>query len=197
MKIPNFIEKAKSLIRETEVFVEAKNTDEIVAYAKEDEAISFIVKHNNQWMALSENNDFEYSFEPIDVSTINLKNYLALTSKPQQSYPNFEHLLHFGDDEIQKFVQENDCDQNDLSDLQYLHDEGYIEFWIDQHPIYNYNGIFAIKNGWAMIWPEDDEPLQWNEELDFVFQIGLQNEQFVEIYFDKQRDKYICIERNT
>ena len=74
MSIPNFIEKAKPLIRETEVFRAAKDTDKIVAYTNEDEAISFIVNHNNQWMALSENNDFEYFFEPIVQSVVDLKN---------------------------------------------------------------------------------------------------------------------------
>lgn len=43
MNIPNFIEKAKSLIRETYLFIEVKNNDEIVAYANEEFAIRFIV----------------------------------------------------------------------------------------------------------------------------------------------------------
>lgn len=197
MKIPNFIEKAKPLIRETEVFIAAKETDEIVAYTNEDEAVSFIVNHNNQWMALSENNDFEYFFEPIDLSVVDLKIYTALTNKPQQVYPNFEHVMHFGDEEIQDFVKQNDCDKDDLFDLQSIHDEGYIDFWMDQHPVYNYEGIYAYKGGWAMIWQEEDIPMQWDENLEFVYQIGVQNEPFIDIYYSKSDNNFICIERNT
>ena len=197
MNIPNFIEKAKPLIRETEVFVEASETDEIVAYSNENEAVSFIVNHNNQWMALSENNDFEYFFEPIDLSVVDLKNYTALTKKPQQVYPNFEHVLHFGDEEIQDFVKQNGCDKDDLFNLQSIHDEGYIDFWMDQHPVYNYEDIYAYKGGWAMIWPEEDIPMQWDSNLEFVYQIGVQNEPFIDIYYSKNENKFFCIERNT
>ncbi|MCA5005251.1 hypothetical protein [Sphingobacterium bovistauri] len=197
MNIPNFIEKAKPFVRQAEVFVEASETDEIVAYSNENEAISFIVNHNNQWMALSENNDFEYFFEPIDVSTVDLKNYTALTTKNQLVYPNFEHLLHFGDEEIQDFVKQNDCDKDDLFDLQSIHDEGYIDFWMDHHPMYNNDGVYSYKGGWAMIWPDDDIPMQWDENLEFVYQVGVQNEPFIEIYYSKSDKNFICVERNT
>ena len=197
MNIPNFIEKAQSLIKDTQVFVEANKTDEIIAYANEDEAIRFIVKHNDCWMALTENNDFEYFFAPIDLQSVDLDNYTPLTVKNIQVYPNFENLLHFGEEEIQNLLKENDCDKNDRSDLQSIHDEGYIAFWMDNHPIYNYDGIYAFKGGWAMIWPEDDEPMQWDDQLEFLYQVSLQNEPFIEIYFDKKTEKYICVERNT
>lgn len=197
MKIPNFIEKAKPFVRETEVFRAAKDTDKIVAYTNEDEAISFIVNHNNQWMALSENNDFEYFFQPIDLSVVDLKNYTALTNKPQQVYPNFEHVLHFGDEEIQDFVKQNDCDKDDLFDLQSIHAEGYIDFWMDHHPMYNNDGVYAYKGSWAMIWPEEDIPMQWDSNLEFVYQIGVQNEPFIDIYYSKNENKFFCIERNT
>lgn len=197
MNIPNFIEKAKPLIRETQVFIKAQETDKICAYANEDLAIRFIVQHNNQWMALSENNDFEYFFEPIDIQTANLGAYIALTTKTQHVYPNFENLLHFGDADIQNFVTENEGNKNDLFDLQSIHDEGYIDFWMDQHPMYNNNGIYAYKGGWAMIWPDDDEPKQWNENIKFLYQVGLENEPFIDIYYSKKENTFICIERNT
>lgn len=195
--IPNFLEKAKPLLREMQIFVKATDSDEIIAYANEDLAIRFVVKHENQWMALSENNDFEYFFEPIDIATVDLKEYTPLTAKTQQAYPNFENLLHFGDIEIQDFVKANDCDKDDLFDLQSIYDEGYIDFWMEQHPMYNNEGIYAYKGGWTMIWPDDDEPKQWDENLEFAYQIGLQDEPFIEVYYDKNEQKYSCIERNT
>ena len=197
MNIPNFIEKGQSLIKDTQVFVEANTTDAIIGYVNENEAIRFIVKHNDCWMALTENNDFEYFFAPIDLQSVDLNNYTHLTVKNIQVYPNFEHLLHFGDEEIQNFLKDNNCDKDDLFDLQSVYDEGYIDFWMDHHPMYNNEGIYAYKGGWAMIWPEDDEPFQWNENLEFFYQVGLQNEPFIEIYFDKKKQQFICVERNT
>lgn len=197
MNIPNFIEKAKSLIRETYLFIEAKNNDEIVAYVNEEFAIRFIVKHENNWIALSENNDFEYSFEPIDLASVDLKKYIPLTTKTIQVYPNFENLLHFGDEEIQNFTKQNNVNKDDLFDLQSIYDEGYIDFWMEHHPMYNNEGIYAYKGGWAMIWPDEDQPAQWNQNIEFLYQTGLKNEPFIDIYFDKKNKKYTCLERNT
>lgn len=197
MNIPNFIEKAQSLIKDVKVFVEANNSDDIIGYVNENEAIRFIVKHENKWMALFENNDFEYFFDAIELHSVDLENYTPLMTKTIQVYPNFEHLLHFGDEEIQNFLKDNNCDKDDLLHLQSVHDEGYIDFWMDHHPMYNNEGIYAYKGGWAMIWPDDDAPKQWDDNLEFLYQVSLQNEPFIEIYFDKTKQQFICVERNT
>lgn len=197
MNYSQLIAKAQPLVRDCQVFVAATDGDDVLAYVNENEAIRFVVKHDSQWMSLRESKDFEFFFEPIDLAPLDLDRYIGLTSKSVKVHPNFEQLLHFGDEEIQGFVKQHDADPNDLFDLQSIEDEGYIDFWMGQHPMYNPDGIYAFGGGWAMIWPEDDAPLQWNEELVFLYQIGLENEPFVEVFFNRQDQKFICIERNT
>ncbi|WP_025124310.1 hypothetical protein [Myroides odoratimimus] len=196
MNLEQLKEKAQTLIRESHLFVKAIPGDEQIAYVNEEESISFIIKYLNQWMALIEKDEI-FSFEPIDIQSIDLKKYTALTTKTQQVYPNFEHLMHFGDVEVQQWVKDNDCNSDDLSDLQSIYNDDYIDLWMQSHPMYHNEGIYGYAGGWAMIWPEEDTPMQWDESLEFTYQIGLQYEPFIDIYFNKKQNKYICIERNT
>ncbi|MDR2236755.1 MAG: hypothetical protein LBE92_11585 [Chryseobacterium sp.] len=190
-------EKAQTLAREAQIFVEAQGEDEIMAYVNENESVRLVVQHENQWIALRENNDSEFFFEPVNPESADLKNYIPLTAKKQTVYPNFEHLMHFGDEEIQNWIKENDCDADSLSDLQSLDDDGYIDFWMDAHPMYMNKEIYAYAGGWAMIWPDDDIPMQWDENLVFLYQIGVQNEPFIEVYYNKREQKFMSVERNT
>jgi len=190
-------EKAEVLVRPTSLLVDAEANETPIAYINEGMATPFIVKHDNQWMALRENQDDDYTFEAIDLDTVCLMDYRALGIKSQTVYPNFEHLLHFGDQQIKDWILANACDSNNLFDLQSMDDDGYIDFWMESHPMYTQETIYGYIGGWAMIWPEDDVPLQWDSSLDFLFQIGIQKEPFIEIYYHKSKGAYICIARNT
>jgi hypothetical protein len=196
MNVDQLAEKAQPMIRKAQVFVSACESDEKTAYANEDESVRFLVKHLDQWMALTEDQD-EFIFLPINIESINLNKYTALTGKPIEIYPPFETLMHYGDEEIQQWITENDGDKDDLGSLFAFASDEYTDIWMDSHPIYSYEGIFAYQGGWAMTWPEDDTPMQWNEDLEFLFQIGLQNEPFIEVFYDKKNASYICMERNT
>lgn len=196
MTIEQLKEKARPLIRKVQLFMEADGPDEKTAYANEDLPTRFIVKHLNQWMGLTETQD-EFSFIPIDIESVDLTSYTPLTEKTTEVYPPFETLMHYGDEEIQAWIAENDGDRDDLCSLAAFVPEEYTDIWMDSHPIYSNDGIFAYQGGWAMIWPEDDVPLQWDENLEFLFQIGLQDEPFIEVFYDRKNKTYTCIERYT
>lgn len=196
MTIEQLKEKAQPLIRKVQLFMEAHDPDEKTAYAHEDLPTRFIVKHQNQWMGLTEDQD-EFSFAPIDIESVDLTSYTPLAEKTTEVYPPFEILMHYGDEEIQAWIAENDGDRDDLCSLAAFVPEEYTDIWMDSHPIYSNDGIFAYQGGWAMIWPEDDVPMQWDENLEFLFQIGLQDEPFIEVFYDRKNKTYTCIERYT
>ncbi|AZA76152.1 hypothetical protein EG347_00710 [Chryseobacterium sp. G0186] len=196
MNISQLKEKAQPMIRTAQLFVAANDSDEKIAYANEDEPIRFLIKHLDQWMGLTEEQD-EFSFLPVTIESVDLNKYIPLTQQSRDIYPPFETLMHYGDEEIQTWIIENDGDKDDLSSLAAFAPEEYTDLWMDTHPIYSYDGVFAYQGGWAMIWPEDDIPMQWNENLEFLFQIGLQDEPFLEVFYDNNQKSYICIERNT
>jgi len=196
MTITQLKEKATPFIREARIFVQAEPTDVITAYADENHPIRFIVNHEGQWMGLAEHDD-EFSFTPLDPETMDMKSYTLLTTRAIRIYPPFENLMHYGDEEIQDWIRENDGDKDDLCSLAAFASDEYTDLWMDNHPIYSPDGLFAYQGGWAMIWPEDDTPVQWDENLEFCYQIGLQNEPFIEIFYDKEHREFICLERNT
>ncbi|AZA83175.1 hypothetical protein C1637_19435 [Chryseobacterium lactis] len=196
MNIEQLREKAQPLIRKVLLFVSAQDSDEILAYASENESLRFVVKHADQWMGLKEDHD-EFSFSPVMIETVDTSKYIPLTKRATEVYPPFETLMHYGDVKIQAWITENDGDKDDLSSLAAFAPDEYIDLWMDSHPMYSNDEIFAYEGGWAMIWPEDDEPMQWNEDLDFLFQIGLQDEPFIEVFYEKENEIYICMERNT
>ncbi|MET3037199.1 hypothetical protein ABXT08_13900 [Chryseobacterium sp. NRRL B-14859] len=196
MNIEQLKEKAQPLIREVQLFVPANGSDEITAYAHEDEPIRFLVKHLDQWMGLSEDDD-EFSFLPVNIESVDLNKYIPLTEKTTEVYPPFEKLMHYGDEEIQTWIVENDGNRDDLFSLVAFAPDEYTGIWMDSHPVYSNDEIFAYQGGWAMTWPEDDVPMQWNEELEFLFQIGLQDEPFVEVFYDRNKKTYTCMERTT
>lgn len=196
MNIDQLKEKAQSMVRQAKVFVSAHESDEKIAYANEDEPVRFLVKHLDQWMGLTEDQD-EFKFLPLNIESIDVNKYTALTGKSIEIYPPFETLMHYGDDEIQQWIIENDGDKDDLPSLDAFAPDDYTDIWMSSHPIYDNDGIFAYQGGWAMTWPEDDVPMQWNEDLEFLFQVGLQEEPFVEVFYDKKNSSYMCIERNT
>lgn len=197
MKISQLKEKAELLIKNTILFVEANSEEQVVAYVNEEKALRFIVLHYNKWMGLIENQDGEYIFEQIDLEDVDLQEYIPLTGVEKKVYPNFEHLMHFADKDIAKWLETQKADVNDLFDLQGIYNEDYIDFWMDNHPLYNAQEAYAYRGGWAIIWPEEDTPMQWNKELEFLYQVGLQSEPFVDIYYDTKQQNYICKERNT
>ncbi|WP_232509181.1 hypothetical protein [Chryseobacterium sp. StRB126] len=196
MNVDQLKEKAQPMIRKAQVFVSAHESDEKTAYANEDEPVRFLVKHLDQWMGLIEDQD-KFSFSPINLESIELNKYTALKEKDIEIYPPFETLMHYGDEEIQQWIAENDGDKDDLFSLLAFASDEYTDIWMASHPIYSNDEIFAYQGGWAMTWPEDDAPVQWNEDLEFLFQIGLQDEPFVEVFYDKNSSSYICMERNT
>lgn len=196
MNIDQLKEKAQPMIRKAMLFVLAEDKDEKIAYVDENKSLRFLVKHSGQWMGLVEKED-EFSFVPVNIESVDLNSYTALTVKNTDIYPPFETLMHYGDEEIQQWIIENDGDKDDLSSLVAFAPDDYTDIWMSSHPIYCNEGIFAYQGGWAMTWPEDDVPMQWNEEMEFLFQIGLQDEPFVEVFYDKKNSSYICIERNT
>lgn len=196
MNIDQLKEKAQPMIREAKLFVLASDTDPKTAYANEDKPLRFLVKYSGRWMGFIEEND-EFCFVPVDIESVDLHSYTALTERTTGIYPPFETLMHYGDEETQQWIVENDGDKDDLSSLAAFAPDGYTDIWIDAHPIYSNDEIFAYQGGWAMIWPEDDTAMQWNEDLEFLFQIGLQDEPFVEVFYDKKNISYICMERNT
>lgn len=196
MNIDQLKEKAQPLIRKANLFVLANDKDEKTAYVNEDKSLCFLVKHSDQWMGLTEEQE-QFSFAPVNIESIDLNSYTALMDKETEIYPPFETLMHYGDDEIQKWITENDGDKNDLFSLLAFALDEYTDIWMDSHPIYSNDGIFAYQGGWAMTWPEDDVPMQWDQNLEFLFQIGLQDEPFVEVFYDKKNNSYTCMERNT
>lgn len=196
MNVDQLKEKAQPLIRKAQVLVSANDSNDVIAYANENKTIRFMIKHSEQWMALLEDQD-EFIFLPIDIESVDLHQYEALTEKTIDIYPPFESLMHYGDEEIQKWIKENDGDKNDMFSLLAFALDEYTDIWMDSHPVYSYEGIFAYQGGWAMTWPEDDAPMQWNENLEFLFQFGLKDEPFVEVFYDKKNASYICMERNT
>ncbi|MDN3693766.1 hypothetical protein QWZ06_16440 [Chryseobacterium tructae] len=196
MNINQLKEKAQPLIRKAQLFILANDQDEKTAYTHEDNSLRFIVKHSDQWMGLIEEQE-EFTFLPININSIDLNAYTALTNREIEIYPPFETLMHYGDQEVQQWIIENEGDKNDLSSLLAFSTDEYTDIWMDSHPIYSNDGVFAFQGGWAMTWPEDDAPMQWNEDLEFLFQFGLQDEPFVEVFYDKKNFSYICMERNT
>ncbi|WP_160138691.1 hypothetical protein [Chryseobacterium sp. c4a] len=196
MNIDQLKEKAQPLIRKAKLFVLANDQDGKTAYINEDKPLRFLVKYSDQWMGLIEEQD-EFNFVPINIESIDLNSYTALTDKETVIYPPFETLMHYGDEEVQQWITENDGDKNDLFSLLAFALDEYTDIWMDSHPIYSNDGIFAYQGGWAMTWPEDDTPMQWNEDLEFLFQIGLQDEPFIEVFYDKKNSSYVCMERNT
>ncbi|MGU3374764.1 hypothetical protein [Chryseobacterium sp. M5A1_1a] len=196
MNIDQLKEKAQPFIRKVRLFIVANDSDIKTAYANEDESVRFLVKHLDQWMGLTEVHD-EFSFLPVNIESFDLSKYTSLTESPTEVYPPFETLMHYGDEEIQKWIIKNDGNKDDLFSLVAFAPDEYTDVWIDSHPIYSNDEIFAFQGGWAMTWPEDDAPMQWNEDLEFLFQIGLQDEPFIEVFYDHKKKTYLCIERNT
>lgn len=196
MNIDQLKEKAQPMIRKAMLFVLAKDKDEKIAYVNESKSLRFLVKHSGQWMGLVEKEE-EFSFVPVNIESVDLNSYTALTARNTDIYPPFETLMHYGDEEIQQWIAENDGDKDDLSSLLAFASDDYTDLWMESHPIYSNDEIFAYQGGWAMTWPEDDIPMQWNEDLEFLFQIGLEHEPFVEVLYDKRSSSYICVERNT
>lgn len=189
--------KAQGLIRGCDFFVEASNDDVIVAYLNEDEFIRFVVNHLGSWMALKELEDGVFVFEVIELDVLDLSSYHRLTTVTNSVYPNFEHLIHFGDEEVLQWAKMQGVDCNALFDLQGVYNDRYVDFWMDQHPMYKADFVFAYGGGWAMIWPDDDRPMQWDERLEFVYQVGVQTEPFVEVYWNKVSQEFSCIVRYT
>lgn len=196
MNLNQLKEKAQPMIRKVSLFVSAVDSDTITAYANEDEPVRFLIKYSDQWMGLIEEQD-EFIFQPVNIESIDLNAYIPLTERETEVYPPFETLMHYGDKETQSWIIENDGDKDDLSSLAAFAPDEYTDLWMDSHPIYNNDGVFAYMGGWAMIWPEDDVPMQWNEDIEFLFQIGLQDEPFVEVFYHKKENTYLCMERNT
>jgi len=196
MNLSQLKEKAQPMIRKVSLFVSAADSDTITAYANEDEPVRFLIKYSDQWMGLIEEQD-EFIFQPVNIESIDLNAYISLTERETEVYPPFETLMHYGDEETQSWIIENDGDKDDLSSLAAFAPDEYTDLWMDSHPIYNNDGVFAYKGGWAMIWPEDDVPMEWNEDIEFLFQIGLQDEPFVEVFYHKKENTYLCKERNT
>lgn len=196
MNLSQLKEKAQPMIRKVSLFVSAVDSDTITAYANEDEPVRFLIKYSDQWMGLIEEQD-EFIFQPVNIESIDLNAYIPLTERETEVYPPFETLMHYGDKETQSWIIENDGDKDDLSSLAAFAPDEYTDLWMDSHPIYNNDGVFAYMGGWAMIWPEDDVPMQWNEDIEFLFQIGLQDEPFVEVFYHKKENTYLCMERNT
>ncbi|WP_010253635.1 hypothetical protein [Myroides injenensis] len=190
-------EKAELFLRNTQLFVRATNKENIIAYINEEQNIPFIVQYANEWMALKEKSEGEYIFEKVAINDFDLDDYIGLSTKEVNVYPPLENLLHFGDIEIQQWLLDEGIDRNSLFDLQEVVNDKYISLWMDSHPMYKGEEIYAFSGGWAMIWPEDDEPMQWNDELEFLYQVGIANEPYIEIYFNKNSKEFICIERNT
>lgn len=196
MNVEQLKQKAHPFIRKVQLFVMENDSDERTGYANEDESIRFLVKHLGQWMGLTEEED-EFKFLPVDIESIDLNAYTPLTERTVEVYPPFETLMHYGDEEVQAWIAENDGDKDDVFSLVAFAPEEYTDIWMNSHPIYSSEEIFAYQGGWAMTWPEDDVPMQWNEDLEFLFQIGVREEPFVEVFYDKDKGNYICLERNT
>lgn len=196
MNVEQLKQKAHPFIRKVQLFVMENDSDERTGYANEDESIRFLVKHLGQWMGLTEEED-EFKFLPVDIESIDLNAYTPLTERTVEVYPPFETLMHYGDEEVQAWIAENDGDKDDVFSLVAFAPEEYTDIWMNSHPIYSSEEIFAYQGGWAMTWPEDDVPMQWNEDFEFLFQIGVREEPFVEVFYDKDKGNYICLERNT
>lgn len=196
MNVEQLKQKAQPFIRKVQLFVMENDSDERTGYANEDESIRFLGKHLGKWMGLTEEED-EFKFLPVDIESIDLNAYTPLTERTIEVYPPFETLMHYGDEEVQAWIAENDGDKDDVFSLVAFAPEEYTDIWMNSHPIYSSEEIFAYQGGWAMTWPEDDVPMQWNEHLEFLFQIGVREEPFVEVFYDKDKGNYICLERNT
>lgn len=190
-------EKAELFLRNAKIYVEADNKVNIEAYINEELNIPFIVNYADNWMALKELGEGGYVFEKIAINDFDLGDYMGLTTEEVKVYPPLENLLHFGDMEIQQWLIDEGIDSNSLFDLQGMVDDNYIAMWMDSHPMYSGEDIYAFAGGWAMIWPEDDVPMQWSKDVEFLFQVGIRNEPYIEIYFNKISKEFICIERNT
>lgn len=197
MNINQLYKSAELLLESSKVYVTAVPEHEVEAYVNQNAVVSFIVHYNQQWWGLIEDQDEGYSFKGVKIEDFDLKGYTPLTTVIIKSYPNFENLVHFGDQELKQWVRSQEVNPDNLFDIQGISNSKYIDFWMNQHPMYNPKGIYAYQKGWAMIWPEDDTPMQWDENLEFTFQIGLEQEPVVEVFWDKKGKEFFCVERNT
>lgn len=204
MDLNYLIDYAKSMAKESFIYREAYDSNNADAFWFEDEELKFLVKFENDWWGISiiaqEDRDLvTFEKQPDAENIIAEKQGIPLQKEPMLSYPSLDYVFYNADKEIEDW----------LTSLKWGKDWGfngnfkdpigqqYVNWWMDNYPFYASEGIFAIEKGWAMIWPDDDEPLQYDPNNEFLFCTLYEAEPWLEVYRKSDTGEFVGYERIT
>lgn len=203
MELNYLIDFAKTLERNSFVYAETENRKEADAFWIGNEELIFIVKFEEEWWSLScnDNDNQEVSFNKIKnaENIISAPENIPLQKHPIKSYPDIDYLFYFGDKKITDWLTENNWkkDWGFNGNFKDPIAQKYVNWWIENNVFYSNQNYYAIENGWSMIWPDDDKPLQLDDNNEFLFCTLYDSEPWYEVYRHKSTNKYACYLRVT
>ncbi len=191
MTLEQLLKAAEEIAKDCYVYTRAKEGDTVYGYWFEENSspVKFAFNYRNglYFMVVNESENQVYIKSNKDVEqkyTINLKEAIPLTKMKTKSYPSLDYLFYYGNKEIEQWLQKNkwEKDWGYNSNFKDSVAEKYNSWWQTTSPFYAHEELFAFEGGWPMTWPDDDEPLLFNNKNEFVVCTLKDPEPWLEFY---------------
>ncbi|MBN8820838.1 MULTISPECIES: hypothetical protein [unclassified Spirosoma] len=200
MTVDYLINFAESISQDSFLYKLSEENQRQDAYWILEGDLKLIVNYQNEWWGITEKN-CKVSFAQQD----NVWDLLAgtqcipLTKHNIKSYPSLDYVFYFGDLQISTWLAENNW-QKDWGFNDNFKDpvgQDYVNWWMDNYPLYFDEDNFIIEGGWSMIWPDDNEPLQYDGSNEFLFCTIFGGEPYYEVYRYRDTGKFTTYFRIT
>ena len=200
MTVDYLIGFAESISRSSFLYKLSEENQPQDAYWILEGDLKLIISYQNEWWGITEKN-CKVSFAKQE----NVWNLLAdtqcipLTKHNIKSYPLLDYIFYFGDSQIEAWLAENNWQKGWGFNDNFKDSVGqqYINWWIDNSPLFSDEDNFVVQNGWTMIWPDDDQALQLDANNEFLFCTIFGGEPYLEVYKRSDTDKFITHYRIT
>lgn len=204
MDLNYLIDYAKSMAKESFLYRATNDIDNADAFWFEDDELKFLVKFENEYWGISiieqKDQDFvTFEKQPDAENILSERQGIALQKQKIRSYPSLDYVFYNADNEIEEWLEELKWGKEWGFNGNFKDPIGqqYVNWWIDINPFYASEGIFVLEKGWAMIWSDDDEPLQYDSNNEFLFCTLYRAEPWLEVYRKSDTCKYIGYKRIT
>lgn len=203
MTLDYLISYAEKLALASYHYYRAKPGEKADAYWLNGYDMCFIVRFEDNWWGINEHNGkVNFILRNDLITQIDKYNPIALSKTKVKSYPVIDYLFYLADDEITKWLTANNWQKNWGYNANFKDKVAvdYERWWQNTHPIYSpetEGNLFAVEGGWPLIWPDDDEPLLFDANNEFLFCTYYLAEPWFEVYRSKNNGTYFCFERIT
>lgn len=198
MDLAYLIRFAQSMARPAFAYRPAQKGQTVEAYWCNKQALILTVIYQDQWYALQHaaNNQLEFTLAQPE----QLQQGVALSKQEYASYPCIEHVFHYGDAPIYAWLEHQDWDSDEGYNDNFPDPaaDRYDRWWQQQDPLYSSDpDNYLVSAGWSVAWPDDDDILEWDIDLEFVLRTQRDNEPYYEVWYNKVSGKFIALERGT